>query len=310
MLNVGAIVGPTAVGKTRLAIELAKILNGEILSCDSMQIYRGMDIGTAKANGEEQAQIPHHLIDIVNPDDDFTVADYQAQAQKIITQLNEQGKLPLLVGGTGLYYQAVVDDYNFFPMHARMTARQKWEDITDQQGLDYVYEKLRTLDSDYAEKISSNDRKRIIRALEVYDLTGRPFSEFQTRNTGKYNLVAIGLNLERSALYHKIEQRVDEMITQGLIDEVRELRSQGYAPELNSMQALGYKQVYCYLEGMLTYREMVQEIKKETRRYAKRQLTWFRKDSRITWINPQEYRDYNEMIKNISAYMAGQLGRM
>lgn len=310
MLNVAAIVGPTAVGKTRLAIELAKILNGEILSCDSMQIYRGMDIGTAKANREEQAQIPHHLIDIVNPDDDFTVADYQSRAQKIITQLNEHNKLPLLVGGTGLYYQAVVDDYNFFPMHSRMAARKKWEDITDQEGLEYVYEKLQNIDPEYADKISPNDRKRIIRALEVYDLTGHPFSEFQTRNTGKYNLVAIGLDLERKALYQKIEQRVDEMITQGLIDEVKELRSQGYSPELNSMQALGYKQVYCYLEGLLTYAEMLNEIKKETRRYAKRQLTWFRKDSRITWINPHEFSSYDEMVKNISSFMAGQLGRV
>jgi tRNA dimethylallyltransferase len=307
---VAAIVGPTAVGKTRLAIELAKILNGEILSCDSMQIYRGMDIGTAKATKEEQAEIPHHLIDIVDPDDDFTVADYQKKAQEIIIQLNVRGKLPLLVGGTGLYYQAVVDDYNFFPMHSRMEARKKWENLTDQHGLEFVYKKLQTLDPEYAGKISSNDRKRIIRALEVFDLTGRPFSEFQTRNIGKYNLVAIGLNVNREDLYLQIEQRVDEMIEMGLVDEIMKLLEADYGPELNSMQALGYKQVYCYAEGLLTYTEMLNEIKKETRRYAKRQLTWFRKDNRITWISPQEFSDYSEMVKNISSFMAGQLGKV
>lgn len=302
--------GPTAVGKTRLAIELAKILNGEIISCDSMQIYRGMDIGTAKASREEQAQIPHHLIDIVDPDEDFTVADYQAKAQEIIVQLNEKGKLPILVGGTGLYYQAVVDDYNFFPMQSRMSARQKWENTVNECGLDKVYTMLQNLDPEYAAKISCNDRKRIIRALEVYDLTGRPFSDFQTRSANKYNLAAVGLNVDRADLYLRIERRVDEMIAMGLLDETKRLWEAGYGPDLNSMQALGYKQAYCYLEGFISFTQMVDEIKKETRHYAKRQLTWFRKDKRITWVNPQEYHTYDDLVKNISRIMAGQLGRV
>lgn len=309
MLNLAAIVGPTAVGKTRLAIELARSLNAEIISCDSMQVYRGLDIGTAKASTEEQAQIPHHLIDIVNPDDDFTVADYQNRAKEIIMRLNRQDKLPLLVGGTGLYYQAVVDDYNFFPMHSRLTAREKWENICNREGLDKVYQHLQQIDPDYAVKISPNDRKRIIRALEVYDLTGQPFSVFQTRNTGKYHLAVVGLNVDRDKLYQRIEDRVDTMLDQGLIAEVQLLKSKGYGPELNSMQALGYKQVYAYLQGMVGREDMIAEIKKETRRYAKRQLTWFRKDRRIYWINPEDFTNYKDMVKNISAYMEGQLGR-
>jgi tRNA dimethylallyltransferase len=269
-----------------------------------------MDIGTAKASAAEQAEVSHHLIDIVDPDQDFTVADYKLKAQNLIEQLNQQGKLPMLVGGTGLYYQAVVDDYNFFPLQSRITARAKWENICRQFGIDYIYQQLLEIDPEYAVKISCNDNKRIIRAMEVYDLTGQPFSSFQTRNMNKYRLTAIGLNMDRSDLYYRIEQRVDEMLEQGLIQEVTALKASGYGPELNSMQALGYKQAYFYLEGMVSYTEMVNEIKKETRRYAKRQLTWFRKDSRISWVNPQEYCDYDEMAKNISVVMEGQLGRM
>lgn len=308
MLKLAALVGPTAVGKTSLSIALAQRLNCEIISCDSMQVYRGMDIGTAKASREEQKLVPHHLIDIINPDEDFTVADYQKNVKAIIASLNQQGKIPLLVGGTGLYYQAVVDDYNFFPMQSRLAARKKWENICKNKGLAFVYEQLCAIDPQYAQKISNNDSKRIIRALEVYDLTGKPFSGFQTRNTKKYNLSVIGLNIERTELYNKIEKRVEQMIFQGLIEEVIALREKGYGPELNSMQALGYKQVNSYLEGLVTRETMLADIKRETRRFAKRQLTWFRKDSRIHWINPDESTSGDALLKNISAFLEGQLG--
>lgn len=283
-----AIVGPTAVGKTALSIAVAQKLNAEIISCDSMQVYKGMDIGTAKATPEERAQVKHHLIDLLEPDQPFTVADYQRLVKQEIIRLNQQGKLPLLVGGTGLYYQAVVDDYTFFPMESQYQVRQKWENICQQKGLDYIYEQVKTIDNDYALKVGSNDKKRLIRALEVWELTGEPFSSLQAKNQGAYELRAVGLYLERSQLYERIDQRVEQMIADGLVDEVMGLREKGYDLSMNSMNSLGYKQVNYYLDGMLTEEEMLKEMKRETRHFAKRQYTWFNKDKRITWVNVEQ----------------------
>lgn len=302
-----AIVGPTAVGKTRIAIELAKRLDGEIISCDSMQVYRGMDIGTAKASPEEQKTAIHHLIDVVDPDEEFTVVQFQEQAKDLIRELNNNYRLPILVGGTGLYYQALVDNYTFYPMESRQDIRQQWLALIAEKGLDYAYHYLQAIDPEYAEMISVNDQKRIVRAIEVYQLTGQPFSKLQQKSPGVYNLCAFGFFLEREQLYQRINQRVDEMLANGLIDEVMALRQKGYNLEHNSMQALGYKQVLYYLDGFLSKREMVEEIKRETRRYAKRQLTWFKKDSRIQWINLNDYSNIEELLEKIITSIEGRL---
>ncbi|MDD4802712.1 MAG: tRNA (adenosine(37)-N6)-dimethylallyltransferase MiaA [Syntrophomonas sp.] len=307
MLKLAALVGPTAVGKTELSIRLAQRINGEIISCDSMQVYKGMNIGTAKASSAELKLVPHHLIDIAEPDELFTVADYQKLAQGKIKNITERGSLPIMVGGTGLYYQAVVDDYNFFPLESQQAVRKKWEQLYLEQGNDYVYEQLRMVDKEYAEKIAPNDKKRIIRALEVYELTGQPFSLFQTRNQSAYNLAAVGLFLEREQLYNRIEERVDKMVADGLLEEVAGLREKGYDLTLNSMNALGYKQIFSYLEGWITWPEALDDIKRETRRFAKRQYTWFNKDQRIQWLNVADYSSSSALLEKIYSLLEGQL---
>jgi len=310
MLKLAAIVGPTSVGKTELAIKLAQKMGGEIISCDSMQVYRGMDIGTAKANLAQRKMAAHHLIDIVEPNENFTVADYQKLAQQEIISITENGHLPILVGGTGLYYQSVVDNYDFYPMESRQTVRSKWEQTYIDNGLGYLFEQLLTVDEEYARKIGANDKKRIIRALEVYDLTGQSFSSIQNKNRDTYLLSVVGLYLDRAELYSRIEQRVDIMIKEGLVEEVVHLRERGCDLSMNSMQALGYKQVYNYLEGLLTFEGMVYEIKKETRNFAKRQYTWFNKDKRIKWFNVNDYYNHNLLLEKICELMEGQLLRV
>ncbi len=309
MLKLAALVGPTAVGKTGLAIEIAKRLNGEIISCDSMQVYRGMDIGTAKANRQEQSVVPHHLIDIAEVDHDFTVAEYQSSAQELIVAINQRDNIPLLVGGTGLYYQSVVDNYSLFPMDTREEVRQRLQQEVSQNGLSDLYLRLKQIDLDYAQRISPQDEKRIIRALEVYELTGKPFSQQQKRQPDTYNLAAVGLYLAREALYQRINDRVDIMLKAGLIDEVKEFYKQGYDLHNNAMQALGYKQVLYYLDGLLSYSEMVTAIKKETRHYAKRQYTWFKRDQRIIWFDVARYSDH-DLAEKISGHMEGLFSQM
>jgi len=306
MEKLAALVGPTAVGKTGLSLILAEYMKGEIISCDSMQVYKGMDIGTAKADDAERVIIPHHLIDLVEPDICYTVADYQKAAKEAIHNISAHGRLPIMVGGTGLYYQSVVDDFDFFPMESRDAVRHKWEQVYSQMGIDYLYEQVLSIDRDYAIKIGSKDKKRMIRALEVYELTGKPFSEFQNRNKNAYNLATIGLYLDREQLYARIEERVDKMIEQGLVEEVALLREKGYDLSLNSMQALGYKQIYSYLEGMLGWEETLYAIKQETRRFAKRQYTWFNKDKRIMWVNVSDYKDQATLAKKICNLVEGQ----
>lgn len=310
MLKLAAIVGPTAIGKTEVSLQVAANLSGEIISCDSMQIYKGMDIGTAKAGIEERQLVPHHMLDIVPPDRNFSVAEYQHMVKKLIEDINNRSKLPIMVGGTGLYYQAVVDNYDFFPLESQRETRNKWNYIIAERGLDYAYHELYRVDPDYAAKIAPVDQKRIIRALEVYELTGTPFSALQKKKQKTYNLSSVGLYIERQELYQRIDKRVDEMISKGLVEEVICLRQKGYNLSHNSMQALGYKQVLYYLEGFLNWEEMLREIKRETRRYAKRQLTWFKKDKQIIWINASDYGTQKALAQNISAIIEGQLSNM
>ncbi|ABI68294.1 tRNA (adenosine(37)-N6)-dimethylallyltransferase MiaA [Syntrophomonas wolfei] len=308
MYKLAAIVGPTAVGKTNISLEVARQINGEIISCDSMQLYRGMNIGTAKASKEEQNIVAHHLIDIADPHENFTVARYQSLVKDLISTINARGKIPILVGGTGLYYQSVVDDYTFFPMEVRQSIRDKWNAIIQEKGLPHVYRLLEQIDPAYAQIISPNDQKRVVRALEVYELTGKAFSTLQDRAENTYYLAVVGLYLERRELYARIERRVDEMIKKGLIEEVAALREKGIDLSYNSMQALGYKQVFYFLEGFINREELLNEIKRETRRYAKRQLTWFKKDQRIKWFNVGDFSDEELLVKNICTFMEGQFG--
>lgn len=307
MQKLAGIVGPTASGKTGLAIKTAQIIKAEILSCDSMQIYRGMDIGTAKASIQEQQAVPHHLIDIVDPDENFSTAAYQRLAKGQIEQLNNRHIIPLMVGGTGLYYQSVVDDYQFFPMDTRENVRDRLNHMVEMNGLGEAYSRLQSIDPQYADMISCNDQKRIIRALEVYEITGRTFSSFQMRNQNNYLMAVVGLRMERAELYHRIDKRVDVMMEQGLIEETAELmKKYDDFERFNSMQALGYKQAISYLKGFITYDVMVEEIKRETRRYAKRQMTWFNKDKRIFWINAGENNSEEEIVQNICTYIEGR----
>ena len=306
-MRLAAIVGPTAVGKSEVAVMVAEKLRGEILSCDSMQVYRGLDIGTAKATPEQRARVPHHLIDLVDPDVPYSVADYQREAKALIEDLNRQGRLPILVGGTGLYYQAVVDDYQLSPLLADPEVRRQLEHEAD-QGLERLYQELQKVDPESTRIIKPSDRKRIIRALEVYRITGKPFSEFQTRNRERYRLAAVGLLAPRAELYRRIEERVDRMMRLGLVEEVRHLYAKGYDSSLNAMQALGYKQILRHLKGETTLEQAVAEIKKETRRYAKRQMTWFRKDKRIFWLDVTEYKETEGLVRKICEYIGRTLG--
>jgi tRNA dimethylallyltransferase len=280
------LLGPTAAGKSSLAIELAEELNGEIISADSMQVYRGMDIGTAKPTLKERKNIPHHLIDIRNPNEAWTAADFVEETTNLITHLKQKGKAPLIVGGTGLYLWTLVNRYSFPGISADKPLREKLEKIP----LPLLYEELAAVDPCAARKIHPHDKKRIIRALEVYKTTGQPISALQKR--GRENLkvdaqyAILGLAPPREQLYLAIEKRVDKMIKQGLIEEVKGLINHGYSTQLPSMQALGYKECAEYLAGRWSKEELAAELKKRTRRFARRQMTWFKRFSNVNWFIP------------------------
>ena len=303
--NLFILIGPTAIGKTAVSIELAKSLNGEIISADSMQIYKYMDIGTAKITPEEMEGIPHHLIDIVYPDEEFTVADYKSQAEKIIADINSRNKLPIVVGGTGLYVNSLVYDLNFTQVPPNEEIRERLEYLADKYGNEDIHKMLEKIDKMSFDRIHVMDRKRIIRAIEIYEVTGKPMSE-QGKNfrkqTDKYNLVMVGLNMDREKLYEKINLRVDKMIEEGLIEEVSKLLKLGYNKDLVSMQGIGYKEIIWYLEGDISLEESIELIKKASRNYAKRQLTWFRRDKRIKWFYVDEYSNMAHLVKHIIDY--------
>ncbi|MGE5404147.1 MAG: tRNA (adenosine(37)-N6)-dimethylallyltransferase MiaA [Candidatus Saccharibacteria bacterium] len=291
MLKLAAIVGPTGVGKSRIAVDVARELNGEIISCDSMQIYRGLNIGTAKITEGEMKGVPHYGIDIVGPEESYSVSDYQKMARDLIEEINGRGRLPILVGGTGLYYQAVVDDYQLLPIETDYDLRDRLNKEAENLGNEIMHERLQAIDPAAAGKISPNDRKRIVRALEVIEKTGRTFSSLQQRQSGRYRLAAEGLNMPREQLYLRLESRVDKMVTEGLIDEVKEILRKGLGRELNSMKALGYVQIIKFLDGEQSLEDSILDIKRDTRRYAKRQLTWFRRDDRIKWWDLTDYTE-------------------
>ena len=281
------LLGPTAVGKTEIAIKLAQHLNAEIISVDSRQIYRQMDIGTAKPTSEEQHAAHHHLIDCVDISQPFTVADYQSLADKAIADIQNRGKRVLLVGGAGLYFRAVVDGL-FEGPDADIAFRERLEQEAAQRGVDVLHERLRACDPASAERIHPNNVVRVIRALEVYELTGTPMSEHQQQwcqENQRYPFIAFCLTMPRALLYRRIEQRVDVMLANGLVAEVESLLAAGYARDTVALRSFGYKELIGYLDGNCTYLEAVEQLKRNTRRFAKRQLTWFRKDTRIEWID-------------------------
>ena len=303
-----AVVGPTAVGKTEVGVLLANALRGEVVSADSMLIYRYMNIGTAKPSEEEMCGIPHYMLDIIDPDEAYSVALYQEAAEKYIKDINERGKYPLLVGGTGLYIRSVTDHYNFSRAEINFEYRIELNRLADLKGNDYIHNLLKKNDPSAAERIHLNDRKRIIRALEVFDQTGRPISSFHDRDMyekPKYNLHIFGLNMERSKLYRRIEQRVDKMLEQGLLEEVKSLLDRGYTTDLTSMKGLGYKEIASYLIGDISLTEAVEILKRNTRRFAKRQLTWFKRDARIKWLNIDERQSIHEVVQEIITILAG-----
>ena len=298
------IVGPTASGKTALSIELAKKINGEIVSCDSMQIYKKMDIGSAKPTLEEMQGIKHYMIDIIEPNQRFSVAEYKKQAEVAIEEILKKGKTPIVIGGTGLYADSLIYGIEYQEINYSEKYRKELESIAeDEKGLKILYEKARNIDSKAIEKISSNDKKRIIRILEIYNSTGKTKTELEieSRKKGiKYDFIVFAINIEREKLYERINKRVDIMIENGLIDEVKELLEK-YDQFPTAMQGLGYKEVVEYLNGDLTKEEMIDKIKQETRRYAKRQLTWFRKNKETIWIDG--LNNLQDNIKTIIEYI-------
>ncbi|HOK30403.1 MAG TPA: tRNA (adenosine(37)-N6)-dimethylallyltransferase MiaA [bacterium] len=293
--------GPTASGKTQLAIDWALKLDGEIVSCDSRQIYKFMDIGTAKPTLEERSLIPHHLVDLIYPDETMTAGEFQKLAREIIKDIHSRGKVPFLVGGTGLYIRSVIRDI-VFPPKVDEYYRKFIKDRINREGLGSVYNELCKIDPVTAGKISPNDEIRITRALEVYYATGTPISFYRKGidvDYPEYEVIYLVLNPPRDILYRRIEERVDKMIQLGLVEETRHLLDMGYSPELSSLQTLGYREIIKYLKGMYDLESTIEEIKKETRRYAKRQSTWFRNEIRVRLIT---YEEAEDVFREISRY--------
>ena len=297
------IVGPTASGKTALSIELAKQIKGEIVSCDSMQIYKDMNIGSAKPSLEEMQGIKHYMIDIVEPDKRFSVAEYKKQAEQAIEEILSKGKMPIVIGGTGLYADSLIYGIEYPEIEFDKNYRNELENIANsKEGLSNLYEKAKVIDSKAIEKISPNDKKRILRILEIYHSTGKTKTELEAesrKNEVKYDYRVFVINMDRQILYNRINKRVEIMIENGLIEEVKNLLDK-YKEFPTAMQGLGYKEVVEYLNGYLTKDEMIEKIKQETRRYAKRQLTWFRKNKNTIWID-----GLNDLQSNINIILEG-----
>lgn len=297
------LVGPTAAGKSALGVELARKFGGEIISGDSMQVYRGLNIGTAKIKPDERKGVPHHLLDIKGPEEPFSVAEFQSLARSKIEEIASRGKLPFLVGGTGLYIQAVLDDYRFSEQNDIREYREELYRLAEEKGQAFLHNELAGVDPAAAQKIHPSDLKRVIRALEYYKLTGSRISENTAaggpNEHSRYRTLLIGLTMERAALYERINARVDKMLAEGLPEEARSLLERGYHPQSQALQGLGYRQMIQYLRNECSYQEAVERIKRDTRRFAKRQLTWFKRDKRINWFETDKYANYRIMLDEI-----------
>lgn len=295
------IAGPTAVGKTEISVKLAKELNGEIISTDSMQIYKYMDIGSAKISKEEMEGIPHHLIDIIDPKVQFSVSEYKQKCLEVMEEIYSRGKLPILVGGTGLYIDSVTCNMSFTESEKDEEYRSYLWNLAEKEGNDKLHSMLKDIDNESYNSIHPNNRKRVIRALEVYKLTGKPFSSFKEDNKKydvPYNIFYYVLNMDRAKLYERINKRVDIMMKKGLIEEVKKLMNMGLTSNMQSMQGIGYKEIMYYLNGDISLEQAEEMIKQGTRNYAKRQLTWFRKDPRAVFIDKDDLSE-EEIINKI-----------
>lgn len=291
--------GPTAVGKTKLSIALAKAVGGEIISADSMQVYRQMDIGSAKIRPEEMEGVPHYLVDVLDPSEEFHIVKFQEMAKEAMEQIYANGHIPILVGGTGFYIQSIVKDIDFTQNEENWEIRKKWEQFAADYGSERLHEELKKVDPKSAETIPAGNVKRVIRALEFFELSGTPISEHnevQKAKESPYDFVYFVLNDHRELLYQRIEQRIDEMLKEGLVEEVQGLKARGFTKSMVSMQGLGYKEILDYLEGNQSLEEAVYILKRDTRHFAKRQLTWFRREPEVIWINKYDYHYENEQI--------------
>lgn len=291
--------GPTAVGKTALSIGLAKAVDGEIISADSMQVYRKMNIGTAKIEPEEMQGVRHHLIDILDPAEEFNVVLFKKYALRAMEDIYSRGKIPIIVGGTGFYIQALLYDIDFEENDNDMSYRKKLQNLADTHGKIFLHDMLAEVDPESAEKIHENNVKRVIRALEFYKKTGMKISEHNETESQKkspYNFEYFVLNDDRQKLYDRIDRRIDIMLEAGLLDEVKLLVSEGYSRELVSMQGLGYKEIIDYIQGRCTLDEAVYTLKRDTRHFAKRQITWFKREKHVTWVDKSEYDSESEIL--------------
>lgn len=285
--------GPTAAGKSALSVLLAKAINGEIISADSMQVYKHMDIGSAKITHEEMEGVQHYLIDILEPDEEFHVVRFQALAKEAIQSIYAKGKIPILAGGTGFYIQSVLYDIDFTESEEDKAFRRQLEKTAEEEGNEVLFERLRRIDPRSCESLHANNVKRVIRAIEFYEKTGKPISEHNEEQRSKsspYRSAYFVLTDERSALYERIDGRVDKMLAEGLVEEVRQLKDMGCTQGMVSMQGLGYKEILEYLNGDCTLEDAVYRIKRDTRHFAKRQLTWFRREQDVIWVSRQDFK--------------------
>ena len=307
MESVIAIVGPTASGKTKISVELAKLINGEIISADSMQIYKFMDIGTAKPDKNEMSGIRHYLIDEINPDKEFSVARFRELALQHIRHLIDIGKRVIICGGTGLYINSLIYNINFSETISDWELRERLKKEAEKNGNRYLHDKLLEIDPEAAARIHENDTKRIIRAIEVFEYTNKPISYHQHMSRLEpppYKFIVFVLRWDRGKLYERINTRVDMMFERGLVDEVKKLSKQGYNKNTVAMQGLGYKEVFSYLRGEATYDEVVYTLKRNTRHYAKRQVTWFKRIEGIQWIDINDEMNMDGILKNIQYRIA------
>ena len=304
-----AIAGPTASGKTALSIEMAKRYNGEIVSCDSMQIYKFMNIGTAKPTREEMDGIPHYMIDEISPDESFSVVQYVERARGYIDDILSRGKLPVLVGGTGLYLDSIINNTKFSDGESNEDYRNELYALAEKEGNGAVHKLLQEIDKESAEKIHENNLRRVIRALEIYKTTGKTMTQVNLESVQEplYDSLIIGLDVDRQMLYERINRRVDIMISDGLLNEVREIMKMGIRKDTTAIQAIGYKELVSCFEGRCSLDEAIDKIKQESRRYAKRQMTWLRRNEKINWIVLQNDYNYDKIVKQ-SYVLADKFG--
>ncbi|MBU3126428.1 tRNA (adenosine(37)-N6)-dimethylallyltransferase MiaA [Clostridium tagluense] len=307
MKDLFILAGPTAIGKTEISIKLAQRLNGEVISADSMQIYKYMDVGSAKISKVEMRGVPHHLIDIIEPSEGFSVAEFKEKAESAIKEITYKNKLPMIVGGTGFYINSLIYNYSFADTNKDEEYRDYLTELANTKGNEYVHSLLKDIDEESYNKLYPNDLKRVIRALEVYKVSGKPMSEFKEEQNLldiPYNVHYFVLNMDRQKLYSRINSRVDIMMEKNLIQEVIKLKEMGYNSDMQSMKGIGYKEILYYLNHEISLNEAIEMIKQGSRNYAKRQLTWFRKDPRINWINKDDFNNDDEIVEYIASKLA------